>query len=306
MQLLFLERTTSVRVQSLEIFSIMKAEMLLHIPGTQLGEGPVWMADTGRLHWVDIERGLLHSTHLETLQTETREIGQMVGAAVPCDDGRWLLAMANGLAFYDWTSRQLELVSDPEADLPDNRFNDGKCDPQGRLWAGTMRREEPRPAVAAFYRMDTSRRVQKMLDGVKLSNGLAWNAAGDKLFYNDTGQNSTFVFDFDAETGTISNQQTLHVEKNWNPDGMCIDLEDRLWIACYGAGEIQCFDSTTGNKLAVIATPAPCPTSCCFGGPNLDQLYITSAQDGEDSDGGGLFIAQPETQGRPVTLFKTR
>lgn len=284
----------------------MKAELILQIKNTKLGEGPVWDHRIQKLWWVDIPNGLIHCYNPENGHNTTHSIGQMVGAAIPCEkEGQMILAMQHGFAFFHSDTGGLQLISDPESDRPLNRFNDGKCDPAGRLWAGTMSIDPPREAVGNLYRMDTDLRVTKMLSDIKVSNGLAWTKAADKLFYIDTRQFKMMSFDYDPATGEISNQQDFLIFEKDLPDGMCIDENDNLWAAFYLGGKIVCFDSRTGEELDKIEVPAQCTTSCCFGGENLDTLYITSGAKEGDELGGGLFAVQPGVRGRKTNFFKS-
>ncbi|MDB4768925.1 SMP-30/gluconolactonase/LRE family protein [Saprospiraceae bacterium] len=284
----------------------MKVEPILKIENTLLGEGPVWNYKTQELLWVDIPNGLIHTCNLEKETRTTDAIGQMVGAAIPCDNGELLLAMQNGFAFFNPITKELQNISDPESDLPLNRFNDGKCDPAGRLWAGTMATNPPRDAVGSLYRMGSDLKVNKVLSDIKVSNGLAWTKAGDKMFYIDTRQFKMMSFDYDLATGEIENQQDFLVFEKDLPDGMTIDENDNLWVCFYLGGKVVCFDSKTGKQLDEIKIPALCTTSCTFGGENLDTLFITSGAKEGDEFGGTLFAVQPGVKGRKLDFFKTK
>jgi len=207
------------------------------------------------------------------------------------------------LAFYNPKTKQLQNIYDPESDLPFNRFNDGKCDPAGRLWAGTMQIDEPRQASGSLYRMSEDQVVHKMLSDVYISNGLAWNAAADKMFYIDTLQYKIMSFDFDIATGNIENQQALIQTGSESPDGMTIDENDNLWVAFWGEGKVVCFDSRNGKKITQVEVPAECSTSCAFGGEDLDTLYITSAAKEGDELGGALFAVQVGVRGQKTNFY---
>ncbi|MFT4665684.1 MAG: sugar lactone lactonase YvrE [Polaribacter sp.] len=283
----------------------MKVEPILNIENTKLGEGPVWNYQTQELLWVDIPNGLLHTCNLKTKTRTTDSFGQMLGAAIPCDDGSLLLAMQNGFAFFNPKTKELQKLTDPESHLPLNRFNDGKCDPAGRLWAGTMATDPPRDALGSLYRLDADLRVTKMLSDIKVSNGLAWTKAADKMFYIDTRQFKMMSFDYDLATGNIENQQDFLVFDGELPDGMTIDENDNLWVCFYLGGKVVCYDSTTGKELEVIRIPALCTTSCTFGGEDLDTLFITTGAKEGDELGGTLFGVKPGVKGRKVDFFKT-
>ena len=212
--------------------------------------------------------------------------------------------MEHGFAFFNPETKELTPITDPESDKPLNRFNDGKCDPAGRLWAGTMATNPPRGPVGALYRMDMGLNLTKQLSDIVVSNGLAWTKAMNKMFYIDTRQFKMMSFDYDINTGEIANQQDFLTFEMDLPDGMCIDENDNLWVAFYLGGKVVCFDSKTGKILDTIEVPALCTTSCCFGGEHLDTLYITSGAKERDALGGGLFKVKPGVKGLKTVFFK--
>lgn len=282
-----------------------KVELSIHVPGTKLGEGPIWNHLTHQLLWIDIHRGLLHTYDPKTQQNTTIAIGQQIGCAVPCrDSSELLMGLYHGFAFYNPNTKELKPIVDPESHLLTNRFNDGKCDPAGRFWAGTMQMKPPREAVGSLYCLDMDLTIEKKVSGIKVSNGLAWTAKADKMFYIDTRQVKIMSFDYDIGTGHIENQQNFVTFEDEYPDGMCIDENDNLWVAFYLGGKVVCFDSRTGKRLEEIKVPALLTTSCTFGGENLDTLYITSAARKEDELGGAIFSVQPGVRGRKASFFK--
>ena len=282
----------------------MQAEKILHIENTALGEGPVWDYRTQKLWWVNIPHGLVHHFDPNSGENTTYAVGQMVGGAIPREAGGLILAMQHGFAFYDPETGDLKPITDPESDLPLNRFNDAKCDPAGRLWAGTMAINPPRDAVGALYCLDTDLTLTKKVSDIKVSNGLAWTKAADKMFYIDTRQFKMMSFDYDLATGSIENQQDFLNFGSELPDGMTIDENDNLWAAFYLGGKVVCFDSQTGKKLEEIKVPALCSTSCTFGGEDLDTLFITSGMKEGNEAGGGLFAVKPGVKGRKADFFK--
>ncbi len=282
----------------------MKVEIIQHIEGTKLGEGPVWDYRSNLLRWVDIPNGLIHNYKPKDKFSWTFKFDQMVGAAAPCDNGDLLLAMQHGFAFYNLRNNQLTPIADPESHLPLNRFNDGKCDPAGRFWAGTMAINPPRTEVGSLYRIGSDLVVKKILPNAIVSNGLAWTKAADRMFYIDTRHFKMWSFDYDNTTGEISNRKVFKAFESDLPDGMTIDENDNLWVAFYLGGKVVCFDSKTGEKLAQIDVPAQCTTCCTFGGEDLDTLYITSGAKEGDTNGGALFAVKPGVKGRRVDLFR--
>jgi len=284
----------------------MTVELLLHIPDTELGEGPVWDPRTQMLWWVDILKGRLHGLDPATDTTQTYEMGQYLGAAVPRESGGFMLALQRGLATYDPGSNTLKMLHDPEPDKPENRFNDGKVDPAGRFWAGTMEIDPQNPNGSLYCLHPGTNKVEVKRTGVYISNGLAWTQDQQTFYYIDSLTFKLVAFDYEVSTGVISGERDAIVFDRdlGTPDGMAIDKDDNLWIAFYEGAKIACFDPRTGKQLDQVDVPAHRTTSCAFGGENLDTLYITSAAKGGDPFGGGLFIAQPGVSGPPITYYK--
>ena len=283
----------------------MEAKVILHKENTILGEGPVWDHRSQELWWVDIKRHLLHCYHPESGKNHSYDIGQFVGAAVPCKREGFILALHHGFAFYDPVTQHLDLIKDPEAHL-NTRFNDGKCDPAGRFWAGTMSLDHPREPIGSLYCLGPVNLTHELSD-ITISNGLAWTSDTKTMYYIDTTTQNVLRFDYEISTGTKSNPSiALKFEGEDWPDGMCIDENDHLWIAFYGQGKVCCFDPLTQQKLNEIKVAASCTTSCAFGGENLDQLFITSAASEGDIHGGALFVCEPGVKGRQTSFFAGR
>jgi sugar lactone lactonase YvrE len=226
----------------------------------ELAEGPVW--HQGYLWWVNIMAGELHRLESSGGAHESRRLGGHLGCAVPAADGRWVLAHKRGLAFFDWNTGQLEQIAEPEASLRGNRFNDGKCDPAGRLWAGTMSCALKANA-GSLYRLDASLNIQRMLDGVTVSNGLAWSADGRTMYYTETLTHRVDALNFDPRIGAISGRRTLAdiPAEAGAPDGMAIDVNDNLWVALWGGSSLVCFNGRTGVALARVELPVSQPSS---------------------------------------------
>jgi sugar lactone lactonase YvrE len=246
-----------------------------------LGEGPVWDDKRKAICWVDILNGEIHEYSLQSGRHKTIAVGQMVGAAVICRDGNFLTALRNGFAFVDRESGVVEMITDPESDIPGNRFNDGKCGPDGRFWAGTMSHTDE-PGKGSFYRFDHDHSVHKILGNVSISNGMAWSAGHKTFYYIDTPTFTVAAFDYDENAGEISRKRTaINVpQEDGSPDGMTIDSQGMLWIAHWDGWQITRWDPNTGEKLLAVAMPAARITSCAFGGDDLGDLYITSARNG--------------------------
>jgi sugar lactone lactonase YvrE len=273
-----------------------------------LGEGPVWDEKLGELIWVDIEGRKLKRYRPHDSKTIEYNLDQKAGCALPAEDGSWILGFEDGFYRFDLESGLATLiVNTPDAPLS-NRLNDGKCDPTGRVWAGTMSKKWQRDAN--LYTLEANKSVTLRHPGVVCSNGLAWNGDQTTMYYIDSYERRVFAFDYDAATGNISNQRpviTFTDEEQGGPDGMSIDSEGNLWIGHWGGWQISCWNPTTGEKLAVVQLPVNNVTSCAFGGEQLDELYITttlSSNDGNDMSkqplAGGLFRVKLGVKGLPV------
>jgi sugar lactone lactonase YvrE len=276
-----------------------------------LGEGPLWHGGQGRLHWVDIEGGLLHIFDPTTGKDRALPVGTRVGTVVPRASGGLLLALESGFSFFDPEGGGLTPIADPEETLPTNRFNDGKCDPSGRFWAGTMDMELT-PGAGSLYRLDADLSVHRVLDNVSISNGLAWSLDLRTLYYIDTPTRAVTAFDYDDATGAISRgRDVVSVpEELASPDGMTIDAEGKLWVAHWGAGAVCRWDPNTGELMGTISVPAAHTTACAFGGDDLGDLYVTTARSGLSEAqlaaqplSGGVFRARPGVRGVPAFEF---
>jgi len=287
-----------------------KAECILDAKAT-LGEGPVWDHREGRLWWVDIVGESIHRFDPVSGADDVFDFGQQVGAVVPCEAGGLVVAAHHGFYYFDPAENALTAWSDPESAIETNRFNDGKCDPAGRFWAGTMSTEGG-GATGSLYRLDTDRSVTRMVEDITVSNGLAWTADRRTMYYIDTRTRCVFAFDYDFESGAIENRRVAIElpEDHGSPDGMCIDSEGMPWVAEWGGWRITRWNPDTAENLGQIDLPCARVTSCAFGGPNFDQLYITSARTGLDEEAlkdqplaGGLFLATPGVTGLKADFF---
>jgi len=265
-----------------------------------LGEGPVWDEKQQRILWLDILNGRIHSYSPLTDTYHSHETGQYIGAAVLSESDTLIAAMQNGFYEIDEKTGDQRFLTDPEAHLPENRFNDGKCDPSGRFWAGTM--HIPETAVTGnLYLLDHDGTVTRKLTEIGCSNGLAWNAAQDTMYYIDSPTRQVFAFDYDSESAEISNRRVIITipEGGGSPDGMTIDAEDQLWVALWGGWKIVRVNPESGEITAQIDLPAARITSAAFGGPDFTDLYITSARVGLSEEeiadqplAGSLFVVE--------------
>ena len=287
------------------------AELILDAKAT-LGEGPIWDVRRQVLYWVDISAGKVHIFDPATGHDRAIDVGQPVGTVVPRRSGGVMVALRDGFAALDLETGALTMIADPEAHLPLNRFNDGKCDPAGRFWAGTMRQAEDRAGAGSLYRLDPDGSVHKMWDKITVSNGIAWSLDARTMYYIDTPTRMVVAFEYDLATGAIANPRpVIHTPDGPGfPDGMTIDAEGMLWVAYWDGWRVVRWDPATGQALAVIEMPVQRPTAAWFGGSNLDELYITSARTGlseealaQQPHAGGLFVARPGVRGLPAFEF---
>lgn len=287
-----------------------EAELVLDARAA-LGEGAIWDGDARRLYWVDIDGAIVHEYDPVTGHDRAISVGAKVGTVVPRRRGGLMLAVESGFAALDLESERLSLVAEVEADVATNRFNDGKCDPRGRFWAGTMDRELA-PGKGALYRLDADMSVHHVFGPVSISNGLTWSLDRRIFYYIDTPSAVVAAYDYDDDTGALSNRrEVVQVPGELHhPDGMSIDSDGKLWVAHWGLGAVCQWDPDTGALLDRIDVPAPHTSSCAFGGDDLKDLYITTARSGMSSAdldrqplSGGLFRARPGATGVPAFAF---
>ena len=233
---------------------------------TVVGEGSLWDSDAQVLYWVDILNHELYLYDPSTGVNRTIETLQPVGTVVPRARGGAILALQNGFASLDLETENISFIADPERQIRGNRFNDGKCDPAGRLWAGTME-FDGEPNQGALYCLDVDQQVTKKLAPVSVSNGIVWTADSLRMFYIDTGLNNVRAFDYDAVSGDISNERVV-VENQGEGhfDGMSIDAEGMLWIALFGGWGVSRYNPETGQLLQELKLPVEQVTSCALGG----------------------------------------
>jgi sugar lactone lactonase YvrE len=252
--------------------------------GAELGEGPVWDQGAARLIWVDILGNVVHRFDPATGKDVTLDVGRRVGAAALREQGGLVLAVEDGFALVDrgWTG--VELVAPVGADDPAIRFNDGKADPDGRFWAGTLAYDGS-VGAASLYRLGPDRRVEEILSAVTISNGLAWSSDRRTMYFIDSPTQGVDAFDYHPESGSIENRRRVIdlPEADGMPDGMTIDAEGCLWVALWGGWSVRRY-RTDGRLDRVVELPTAHVTSCTFGGPDLQDLYVTSARDGLTED----------------------
>lgn len=271
---------------------------------TSLGEGPVW--DGQQLHWVDITERKLHSSSLDGAQTSTIDLPQMAGFAVPHAEGGWVAGFQDGLwrstsDATDW--RQLWAAPYP---LETHRLNDGKADPQGRVWFGSMSYAELEP-ISALYRHDAAGVTQQMA-GITTSNGLDWSPDQRTFYYTDSLPRVIWAYDFDADSGEITNPRVFAQDpEGYLPDGGAIDDEGCFWSAKWNGARIVRY-APDGRIDLVWHLPVANPTSCTFVGPDRSILAVTCAQAVDPSRAseldGTIMLIQTQTTGPALNLAR--
>lgn len=278
-----------------------------------LGEGPYWVPEDDCLLWVDIASSHLHRTYFPSRETVTDSL-PAVSAAFPVVGGGILVVGGAELTLLfpaerggQWSTRTIAVT--PSRD--DLRFNDAGVDPAGRVWAGSMHIGETEP-VGELYRLDPGGRMTTVVTNVTISNGLGWSPDGSLMYYADTPQRRVDVFDYDPATGEASARRTFVdlSDADGAPDGLTVDLDGCVWVAMWGGSAVRRF-TPAGEQDAVLPVPVSQPTSCAFGGPELADLFITTANIGlsqaeraEQPLAGRLLQVRPGPIGLPSTLAK--
>jgi len=287
----------------------MKQAQLYWKRDCELGEGPMFNHQTRELFWVDIVNGILLQKPIDEEDVTEHQFDSALGFAIPTtQENVMILGLSEGVALYNLEKRSYEIIAKVQDD-PAIRFNDGKCDPHGRLWMGTMG-FKAEPGLGAFYSL-TQGKVQQHLSDRTISNGMAWR--GERFYYIDSPMQMVQVFDYNGEKGTISNAQKLaDVDENvGTPDGMTIDKNGNLWVALYGGAKVIQVDGMTGEMLDEIAVPAPHVTSCTFGGDDFQTLFITTARENLTAEqmkqyplSGSVFAVQLGVGGRAANFYQ--
>ncbi len=291
----------------------------LPVAPSLLGESPFWHPDEAALYWCDIPGKAVHRWHPASAHHRSWSFETEPGCAAPLPGGDLLLAMRDGLFRFDPATGQRQRLAGPPYDTKLERFNDGKADPQGRLWVGTI--YEPRtPAAAALYRW-AGGHMQRMAGDVTVSNGLAFSPDGRTLYWSDTSQHRVMAYDFEPVEGVLSRPRVFQqFEKKQpgqdlllyggRPDGAAVDAEGAYWCAMF-EGQRLVRLAPDGTLLQTLPLPVRCPTMPCFGGPELRTLYVTTSREKRPADelaaqpwAGCVLHTRVDVPGLPVNFAR--
>ena len=258
------------------------------------GEGPIFWND--HLLYVDIEGHALICLNPKNGEEQVWEIGERIGTVVPRQSGGFVCAGDSGIYSFDPETGVKKSMADPESDKrPDNRFNDGKCDPSGRFWAGTISTVK-KTGDANLYMLDVNGDLSLKVPEVTNSNGICWNAEASQMYYIDTPTKEIRVYSYDNSSGSIGEAKVLvnTEDQGWegSPDGMTIDASGMLWVAMCHGGAVLCINPSNGSLLQKIDFPCVETTACAFGGDKLERLFVTTGihKSIEEENAGSVFV----------------
>jgi sugar lactone lactonase YvrE len=277
-----------------------------------VGESPLWHSQQRCLYWVDIQGKKVHRLDILTGRNETFDLPEIVTCLAFRKKGGLLLTLRKEFAFFDPASGRLDKVGNVEEKKPNTRFNDGRVDPQGRFWAGTMGDPDWKKPLGSLYRFDTNQTVTCVQGDIICSNGTAWSPDGRTMYYTESFRYEIFAYDFDAASGSIENRRVFaRIDQKLGafPDGLCVDAEGFIWSNQVGIGRVVRYDPS-GNVERQIQLPVPRAVGCTFGGDDLRTLFITSARETMTRQqlhaallSGSVFAVDTGIKGQPATLF---
>lgn len=285
-----------------------------------LGEGPLWDVKEQRLYWIDSTAAEISSCRADGSDIRRYFVPRHIGSMALREEGGAVVALANGLHFYDFDAQTVKLIADPESDDPETRFNDGKVDRRGRFIAGTMAydfdrydadRGQRSSRSGALYRLDTNAQVTRLDGGISCSNGPCWSPDNRTFYFTDTYDRQMYAYDYDIETGSVENRRVFASARDMAGtfDGATVDAEGYVWSALVFGGRILRF-APDGTLDRVVPFPVRNLTSVMFGGPELDILFVTTMGrpmwgiPQKERDKGGLFaITGLGVKGLPEPRF---
>jgi sugar lactone lactonase YvrE len=277
----------------------------------QLGECPVWSAPEQALYWVDIHAAVLHRLDPEAGESRAWQLPKRIGSFGLRQSGGAVVALEDGCYLLDFDTGDVDFLVAPEEHIPGTRFNDGKVSPDGRFWAGTMDEASLSRPVGALYRLDPDGSLHKVVDGLIVSNGLAWSDDGRTMFHSDSKGKVIWSYDYDQEDGTVSNRRVVArpTEEVGRPDGAATDVDGFYWSSGISAGVLNRW-SPDGRLDRTIPLPCSNPTAPCFGGPDMKTIFVTSLRHDVPADvlakkplSGGIFAIRVDVPGVPIARF---
>jgi sugar lactone lactonase YvrE len=277
-----------------------------------VGESPVWCPREKVVYWVDITGQKIHRFHPATGKNDTFHLPDKVTALAMRAKGGLVLSLEKDFATLDLETQQLTYLGDPEKDKPDNRFNDAKCDRQGRFWAGTMGNVHWDAPSGALYRLDAECEISCRQRNVICANGIGWSPDDRTMYFTESFRYAVYAYDFDAASGSISNRRVFaSVDKSSGgfPDGLTVDADGYVWSVHNAIGKVVRY-TPSGEIERTIELPVPRPCGCIFGGDKLDTLYVTTARETLTPEqiekyplSGSVFAASPGVRGLPEPQF---
>lgn len=277
-----------------------------------VGEGPTWAPEEQALYWIDIYGPTLNRFDPKTGATKSWRMPAPIGSFALTKKNRAVVALKTGFHLYDFATGSLRLLAHPEPGIAHNRLNDGKVSPDGRFFfAGTMFDDRPRQPTGALYRLDGDGRCTKMVEGLKVSNGLAWSPDAKTMYHSDSGAELIWAWDYDAKSGAIANRREFAkaTSEIGRPDGAATDRDGFYWSAGVSAGVVNRF-RPDGKLDRVVKVPAAAPTMPCFGGPDLKTVYVTSLRENLAPEklaasplSGSIFAFEVDVPGAPIPRF---
>lgn len=279
----------------------------------QIGEGTTWDPKAQVLWWIDIWGKTIHRFDPGSKRNDTFHLPEMVGCIGLRARGGLVITLASGFYFYDPETGALDFIVNPEAHIPETRFNDGKTDRFGRFWSGTTFEVPGRKPerIGGLYRLDPDLTAHRMVEGIGSSNGLAWSPDGRIMYYADSYGGAVWAFDVDTTTGNVENRRVFIDTDTTGSfaDGATVDADGCYWLTCPMVSKLLQYDPA-GKLMQTIIMPVDAPTCCEFGGPDLDILYVTSGTLNRDADAlkgqtmpGGLFAVHTGAKGLELPPF---
>lgn len=275
-----------------------------------LAEGPLYNKKEDSFYFVDIKAKSIHSYSLKNKEIKTYSFKKEVGTFSFTNKDRLIVALEDGIYYFDLNTKKLDFITNPEINLLNNRFNDGKCDKKGRFFVGSMDNFEKNITGSLYvYENKTIRKVETNL---AISNGLGWNRASTKFYLTDSPKRVIYEYEYDLENALLSNRKIFaNISKeDGYPDGLCLDSEDNIYSAHWAGFKITKY-SPDGRVLKTIPLPVPNVSSCCFGGEDLKTLFITTAKKGLSKSelekypqSGSIFTKILSIKGVESNLFK--